>query len=289
MAPAPHHGALPVQLPVGPRGVTSLNLLRGYLAMSMISAGMLLCDVVQRLVIGPWLWLRPQDRRRILGAWIHFLDRMIAWPLEVVGGASLPSRHRVVPCRPGVLIVLNHQSLLDIPLGVRALSEGYLRLVTRSRYARSVPLISHFARLYRNPLVDPSASAGDARRMLKRLRAIARDSDVPLMIYPEGTRTKDGEIGPFRPGGLGLILRARDFEVHAFVVDGLWRHARFKDLLGDLEGIDARMEYVGRFDWTDPKSDPEPFVADLRTRMVAKLAEMREGRPQPTRALPEPG
>lgn len=252
-----------------------MSRLRGYLAMGTICAGLLLCDLVQRLLIGPWLWLRPGSRRAVLGRWMQFLERLIAWPLEVVGGASLPPRLRVVPCRPGVLIVINHQSLLDIPLGVRALESGYLRLVTRRRYARSIPLISHLIRLYRNPVVDPEASPGDGRRMLKRLREIARDSDVPLMIYPEGTRTRDGEIGPFRPAGLGLILRARAFEVHAFVVDGLWQHAKFQHLLGSLGAIDARMEYVGRFDWSDPKADPEPFVDDLRRRMVDTLAEMR--------------
>lgn len=244
--------------------------------MGAICAGLLLSDLVQRLVIGPWLWVRPGARERVLGGWLRFLDRLIAWPLEVIGGASLPPRHRNVPCKPGVLIVLNHQSLLDIPLGVRTLSDGYLRLVTRRRYARSIPLVSHLIRLYRNPLVDPAASAGDARRMLKQLRRIARDSDVPIMIYPEGTRTKDGEIGPFRPAGMGLILRARAFEVHAFVVDGLWKHAKFKDLMGNLRQIEARMEYVGRFDWTDPKGDPGPFVEDLRRRMVDRLATMRE-------------
>ena len=254
---------------------TRVDALRGYLAMGTICVGLLLSDFVQRLVIGPWLWLRPGRRRRVLGPWLHFLEALITWPLEAIGGVSLPPRHRVVPCKPGVLIVLNHQSLLDIPLGVRTLSTGYLRLVTRRRYARSIPLISHLIRLYRNPLVDPSASTGDGRRMLKRLRRIARESDVPIMIYPEGTRTKDGEIGPFRPAGMGLVLRARPFEVHAFVVDGLWRHARFKDLMGSLREIDARMEYVGRFDWTDPKGDPEPFVARLRSRMVDRLAEMR--------------
>ncbi|MEQ9570032.1 MAG: lysophospholipid acyltransferase family protein [Longimicrobiales bacterium] len=237
--------------------------------------GLLLCDLVQRFVIGPWLWLRPHSRRAVLGRWMQFLDRLIAGPLEVIGGASLPPRHRVVPCGPGVLIVLNHQSLLDIPLGVRTLRSGYLRLVTRRRYARSIPLISHLIRLYRNPLVDPAATPGEGRRMLKQLRTIARESDVPLMIYPEGTRTKDGEIGPFRPAGMGLILRARPFEVHAFVVDGLWRYAKFEDLIGNLDGLDARMEYVGRFDWTDPTADPEPFVEDLRNRMVDTLAAMR--------------
>ncbi|MBT8337972.1 MAG: 1-acyl-sn-glycerol-3-phosphate acyltransferase [Gemmatimonadetes bacterium] len=251
-----------------------MNAFRGYLAMGTICIGLLVCDLVQRLVIGPWLWLRPQSRRRVLGAWMQFLEAIIAWPLEAIGGASLPPRHRVVPSKPGVLIVLNHQSLLDIPLGVRTLSEGYLRLVTRRRYSRRIPLISHLIRLYRNPLVDPSASPGDGRRMLKELRKIARESDVPIMIYPEGTRTKDGEIGPFRPG-MGLILRSRPFEVHAFVVDGLWRHAKFNDLIGNLREIDARMEYVGRFDWTDPKGDSEPFLEELRGRMVDQLAAMR--------------
>jgi 1-acyl-sn-glycerol-3-phosphate acyltransferase len=243
--------------------------------MGLLCIGLLLSDLVQRLIIGPWVWLRPQSRIPVLGAWMRFLDALIAWHLEVVGGASLPPRHRLVPSKPGVLIVLNHQSLLDIPLGVRTLESGYLRLVTRRRYSRRIPLISHLVRLYENPIVDPAASAGDGRRMLKRLRKIARESDVPIMIYPEGTRTKDGEIGPFRPAGMGLILRARTFEVHAFVVDGLWRHSKFDDLLGNLSRIDARMEYVGRFDWTDPRGDPEPFLAELRDRMVETLATMR--------------
>ena len=235
---------------------------------------MILCDLVERLIIGPWLWLRPQSRRSVLGHWLQFLDPVVTRPLEVIGGARLPPRHRIVPCKPGVLIVLNHQSLLDIPLGVRALQSGYLRLVTRRRYARFIPLVSHLARLYRNPLVDPAATAGDARRMLKSLRKAARESDVPIMIYPEGTRTKDGEIGPFRPG-LDFMLRARAFEMHAFVVEGLWRYGKFKHLMGNLNNLDARMEYVGQFDWTDPKADPEPFVTDLRTRMVDTLSEMR--------------
>lgn len=210
-----------------------------------------------------------------MGAWLKFLEWMIMRPLEVIGGASLPTHEPVVPCGPGVIIVLNHQSLLDIPLGVTVLESGYFSLVTRRRYARRIPLISHLTRLCGNPIVDPAATAGDARRMLKQLRAAARESQVPLMIYPEGTRTKDGEIGPFRQAGMGLMLRARPFEVHAFVVDGLWQHAKFKDLIGNLSEIDATLEYVGRFDWTDPKADPEPFVNEVRAQMVTRLAEMR--------------
>ncbi|WP_405283380.1 lysophospholipid acyltransferase family protein [Gaopeijia maritima] len=253
-----------------------MKAILGCLALGTVCVGMLLSDLVQRLVIGPWLWLRPAGRERVLGRWLDFLAWLTTRPLEIIGGASLPRPPRVVPCEPGVLIVLNHQSLLDIPLGSKVLQSGYYSLVTRRRYARFIPLISHLTRLFRNPVVDPVANPGDSRRMLKALRSAARDSRVPLMIYPEGTRTKDGEIGPFRRTGLELILRARPFRVYAFVVDGLWQYRTFHDLIGKMNGIDARMEYVGCFEWTDPKADPGPFATELRDRMVETLAGMRD-------------
>lgn len=254
-----------------------MKLFRGYLALGTVCLGMLLSDLVQRLVIGPWLWLRPQSRHSILGRWLQFLAWLVTRPLELIGGASLPHPLRVVPCEPGVLIVVNHQSLLDIPLAVQVLRDGYLSLVTRRRYTRFVPLVSHLVRLFRYPSIDPAADAGDGRRMLKRLRKVARESDVPILIYPEGTRTKNGEIGPFFRTGMRVILRSRAWTVHAFVVDGLWEHAKFKHLMGSMSTIDARMEHVGAFEWTDPKGDPESFIADLRRSMIDKLAEMRGG------------
>ncbi len=252
-----------------------MKQIRGYLALSTVCVGMLLSDLVQRLVIGPWLWLRPQSRHGVLGRWLQFLAWLVTRPLEVIGGASLPRPQRVVPCKPGILIIINHQSLLDIPLGVEALQDGYLSLVTRRRYTRFIPLISHLVRLFRYPSIDPEADPRAGRRMLKSLRKAALESDVPILIYPEGTRTRDGEIGPFRRTGMRVLLRSRTWTVHAFVVDGLWEHAKFKHLMGNMNTIDARMAHVGAFEWTDAKGDDEAFVSEIRQRMIEKLAEMR--------------
>ena len=56
--------------------------------------------------------------------------------------------------------------------------------------------------------------------MLRELKEAARTSQVPMVIFPEGTRTKDGEIGEFMTTGLRLILRSRSWKVFVFVVDG---------------------------------------------------------------------
>ena len=54
--------------------------------------------------------------------------------------------------------LMNHQSLFDIPLVVQSVVRGYPRIVTRQRYSRSIPLISHMVKLYQYPVVAPSAN-----------------------------------------------------------------------------------------------------------------------------------
>jgi len=174
---------------------------------------------------------------------------------------------------------MNHQSLIDIPLVVRCIDNGYPRIVTRKRYARWIPLISHVLRLYQFPLVDPTAKAGQTRKMLRTLQEEARTSEVPVMIFPEGTRTKDGEIGPFMTTGLRLILRSRPWRVFVFVVDGYSGYPKLVDFLGGMAGLEGRLELVGEFDWSDPKGDHVSFIDDIRESMIETLAQMRGAPP----------
>ena len=97
-----------------------------------------------------------------------------------------------------MLVLMNHQSVLDIPL-VGAALPIHLRIVTRGRYASGKPIISHMVRLYQYPVVEPTATVPG------RLRSIGeatQDSPVPIVFYPEGTRTRDGRLGSWREGGL---------------------------------------------------------------------------------------
>ncbi len=248
--------------------------LRGYLAITVVGMGILLCDPIQRFLIVPLCWLFPSRRDRLLAAWAHWLSWMSTAPLSWIGGASIPEPAKV-PSGPGVLILMNHQSLIDIPLMVKCVENGYPRIVTRQRYARWIPLISNMIKLYQFPVVDPSATAVEVRRMLRSLREEARTSDVPVMIFPEGTRTKDGEIGPFQMTGLRLILRSRPWRVHVFVVDGYSGYPRLFDFFGGMAGLKGRIDLLGVFDWSDPKADSRAFTGELRQLMVDHLAEMR--------------
>ena len=247
------------------------------MAVIFTSCALFAADVVQRLIVAPWVKLRPSARIPVLGGWIKIMAWLVTRPVAFLGGCTIPRPEPIVPGGPGALILMNHQSLFDIPLVVQTVSQGYPRIVTRQRYSRWIPLISHMVRLYQYPVVDPSANAPVIRKALDELEAAAASADVPLVVFPEGTRTKDGEIGRFKRGGLVRILAARPWTVYVFVADGFWTAAKYKAFIRGLTHVRGKMQHVATLDWPDPRVDPNPFLDQVRELMVDSLATMRGG------------
>jgi 1-acyl-sn-glycerol-3-phosphate acyltransferase len=150
--------------------------------------------------------------------------------------------------------------------------------VARRRYARFVPLVSACMRLLGCPIVDPKRDPAGA---VEAVRRGARELPHGLLIFPEGHRSRDGAIRPFRTAGLETALRERRTPVYLVVNDGVWRVRRLADLLFRVHLIDARSEVMGPF---EPPADdaalPE-FIAELRRTLVDRLAELRAGAEPP--------
>ena len=192
------------------KGHKGMVKLRGYLAVSLAAVFLLAGDPIQRFVICPATRMFPSAGPHMLGAWQRFLARGVFFILGWIGGAALPAAPRI-PGEAGVLILMNHQSFLDIPLMIASLDGSYPRIVTRSRYARWIPLISHTLRKFAYPLVDPEAKAGTGRRNLHDLAEAARTSAVPAGTVSRGQthqERQDQSLQDRRPGedsgGAGL-------------------------------------------------------------------------------------
>ena len=249
--------------------------LRGYLTVGVIGTGLVLLDPIQRTVVAGLARLFPARKIEILTRWERFLAWFIIASSRWIGGARIPPVP-AVPGDPGVLVLMNHQSVLDIPLVVAAVRPHHPRIVTRARYARGKPLISHMIRLYQYPTVDLGATG---RESLKRLREAARESPVPMVIYPEGHRTTDGKIGDWQEGGLRMILGARHWSVYLMIADGYWRSARLTDFLRNVSSIDGRALVLGPFPSPDRGADLEAFIKEMRARMQLGLATLRGSAP----------
>ncbi|MGD2069588.1 MAG: lysophospholipid acyltransferase family protein [Gemmatimonadota bacterium] len=245
--------------------------LRGYLTVGLVGMVLVFLDLTQRTVLTALVKLMPGRRDRVLGTWQRRIAHLVLGIVRLVGGARIAPLPEI-PGRPGVLVLMNHQSLLDIPLLVASLDDLYPRIVTRARYASGKPLISHMVRLYQYPVVDPRATARDH---LLGIEEAARTSQVPLAIYPEGTRTRDGEIGRFKRGGLGRILGARSWDVYLLVADGFWQAARLDEFLASVSSIQGNVTCLGPFPSPAPGEPVDDFVAEMRSHMTSALSGMR--------------
>jgi 1-acyl-sn-glycerol-3-phosphate acyltransferase len=245
---------------------------RSLAAVLLIALLFLLCSPVLRLVVVPGAWLFPSQRFRLVSAFMKGICVGILGLLRL-GGARV-RRVGTLPTASPVLVVANHQALLDICQVTLLARPRVPAFVARRRYARFVPLVSTCIRLLGSPIVDPRR---DPEGALEAIRRGARSLPHGLVIFPEGHRSLDGEIRPFRTTGLEAILRERRTPVYLVLNDGVWQGRRLVDLLFRVHHIHAYSEVLGPFEPPADDAGLADFIRGLRETLVARLADVRAG------------
>jgi 1-acyl-sn-glycerol-3-phosphate acyltransferase len=108
-----------------------------------------------------------------------------------------------VPVEGGGLLLINHQSMLD-PFLVGAPFERPVTYIARDSLFR-IPVVGWILRhTYVMPIKRESAGTQSLRESVRRMK-----HGFLVGIFPEGTRTNDGSVGPMKPGFVALIRRSK--------------------------------------------------------------------------------
>jgi 1-acyl-sn-glycerol-3-phosphate acyltransferase len=136
-----------------------------------------------------------------------FARRLWAPALLWVAGArvEVEGMEHLDPHRP-TLYASNHQSTIDIPVLFVALPVD-LRFIAKEQL-RWVPLIGWYIQMAGHILIDRSNRTRAIASLDRAAQDIAR-RHISLIVFPEGTRSQDGRILPFKHGSFGLALKAR--------------------------------------------------------------------------------
>ncbi len=242
-------------------------------------------DLGQRLVIWPAVLLFPVKRRTIVRSWLRFLAKGSLWISRVFGGVRVTVQG-TAPTE-SCLLVMNHQSLLDITISVNAAKGPQAVIPTRERYGHGIPGISSLIKLGGFPLVTQQARATKAEvAALLRAAKDLENGETTLIIYPEGHRTTDGNIQPFMRSGLKLLLSRTNRPIYYIVSDGLWHARTIKETVHSF--ANSTVDVVIRGPFPPPANeDIDSFIDELHARMTASLAEIRHRSPQPLREAQE--
>jgi 1-acyl-sn-glycerol-3-phosphate acyltransferase len=190
----------------------------GLMAMRVLSIVFWAFVVVSSLVLFPgavllWAATAPFGRRRVL---LHLYTCFWAslytwlnplWPVEVRG------REHIVRGATYVMVA-NHLSLLDILVLFRLFR--HFTWVSKAENFR-VPFVGW--NMHLNAYIPLKRGDGDSvRAMMATAEADLREG-ISVMIFPEGTRSRDGKPKPFKPGAFELAV-ATGLPVLPIVVRG---------------------------------------------------------------------
>jgi len=135
--------------------------------------------------------------------------RMASWywaPLLFAGAGArlrIEGVDRVDWSRP-VVLVSNHQSMIDIAVLFRAVPVP-LRFALKRELA-AVPVVGWYARAMGMVFID-RGNARNARDSLRSAVGHLRGATA-IVAFPEGTRSRDGSVGPFKGGAFQLAIEA---------------------------------------------------------------------------------
>jgi 1-acyl-sn-glycerol-3-phosphate acyltransferase len=219
---------------------------------------------------------RPQEY--VAGA----LQWTLVHAFRICNTRLLVERSPDVRPRTSYIIVSNHQSMFDIPILGSLFFSNFPKYISKRSLGRWLPSVSYNLRRGGHVLIDRSDAPG-ALDAIRELGRRVRAGRVSAMIFPEGTRARRGEIGPFKPAGTRALLEeAPDTPVIPVAIDQSWRLLQH-NFLPVPWGVRVRVQ-IGAPMARQPGEDPADVLDRVRDEIAASLARWRGESPDSTRA-----
>ena len=207
----------------------------------------------------------PFDKRRVV---VHFISKLITdtvlgiFGREVIGGENIDRKQPYV-------IVINHTSMMDI-MSIYPLPLVFKWVSKREVYR--IPMVGRLLFMHGDIVIN-RASTKEAMQLVHTRGMEWLNKGASVSIFPEGTRSKDGEIHNFKAGA---FILAKDAEVPILpvVVAGTNNMVRNRIFMNWKNRI--RIKVLPPVSKEEVVARPiKEVMAEVRESMVEALAELR--------------
>jgi len=174
------------------------------------------------------------------------------------------------------LLVSNHQSILDIIVYMNYLDGKRLRFVAKKELAHYVPLVSLMLKSDEHCLVQRTGSPSQAMRAMDTFAERVRRNNWIPVLFPEGTRSKNGDVGTFHSAGFRRFLSKAPMPVVIAAVDGGWNISSVQRLATNLHGGAYRVKALKIYPPPTTKEAQLKVLEEGKALIQEQLASWRK-------------
>ncbi|MCR4626051.1 MAG: 1-acyl-sn-glycerol-3-phosphate acyltransferase [Treponema sp.] len=174
------------------------------------------------------------------------------------------------------IIISNHQSLIDIPLYMVFMPEKDLRFVAKDALGRHVPLVSEMLRAHEHCIIPRKGSPSVAMKELEKFgKRVIERHQIPV-LFPEGTRSKDGSLGSFYAAGFRKLTGAAHLPVAVCALEGGWKINNLKNIFTNLSNGSYRVKVLKVYPAPETKEEQVKILDEAKVLIQNQLDEWRK-------------
>ncbi|SFW88908.1 lysophospholipid acyltransferase family protein [Chitinophaga sancti] len=161
---------------------------------------------------------------------VDILNGLLSCTYMLLGSRARFVNNQALPGDRPIIFVANHQSMYDIPPLIWGLRKHHAKFVSKIELASGIPSISFNLKHGGAANIDRKDKKQSMGELLK-LGSRMQEKNWSAVIFPEGTRSRNGEMKPFMTGGVSILLKkVPNALIVPVAINGSWkffRHGKF--------------------------------------------------------------
>ena len=174
------------------------------------------------------------------------------------------------------LVISNHQSILDIVVYMRFLKQDYMKYMAKYELINHVPLVSVMLKTGDHCIVKRKGSPTQAMKAVDKFANTVKEKGYIPVIFPEGTRSKDGEVQTFYSAGVRRFLNTQAMPVAICALDGGYKISSLSAFIRGIKGEGYRMKVLKVLPPPTTKEEQLEMLEEAKALIEAQLKEWRE-------------
>jgi len=172
---------------------------------------------------------------------VDYLNFFLVRCTNILGTTYTFKNREVIPENVPVIFVANHQSLYDIVGMIWFLRKFHAKFVSKKELGKGIPSVSYNLRHGGSVLIDRK-DPKQAIPVIKGLSEYIEKHNRAAVIFPEGTRSKNGKPKEFAQSGLKILCKyAPSAYVVPISINNSWKMVKFGPF---PMGLGNKLEFI---------------------------------------------